>query len=106
MKVETTVNFPTNLNVGPRDVPALLVTYEPIVKIFYAFLCFNITRICDLHHKCIFRPKPITDSGASRSPFRGKPITDSGASRSPFRAKPITFGPRADVGFSPRPPAG
>ena len=29
--------------------------------------------------------KPITDSGASRSPFRAKPITDSGASRSPFR---------------------
>ena len=42
--------------------------------------------------ECAFRSKPITDSGASRSPipeqadrrFRSKPITDSGASRSPI----------------------
>ena len=45
-----------------------------------------------VERECVFRSKPITDSGATRSPipaqadhrFRSNPITDSGP-------KPITF---------------
>ena len=77
-----------SLTVGCEE-PTLcrtLTPYETNATSSLVHIVFN-----DSVEACIFRPKPITDSAASRSPFRGKPIT---------------LGTRADVGLPPRPLAG